>query len=70
MAVLRDPLDRMLSYYRWVHGFVQDGETAQRLKAYTELEAFVREAAPPALPQQATMVRHPRTRQVMVSRPK
>jgi Sulfotransferase family len=68
VAVLRDPLDRMLSYHRWVHGFVQDGETAQRLKPFTDLEAFVREAAPPALPLQASMVRDPRTRQVIVSR--
>lgn len=54
-AILRDPLDRMVSYYRWIQSFKHRGEDERRLRAHRDFESFV-EAAAEGFAPQADMV--------------
>lgn len=39
-AVIREPVDRLVSYYRWIHSFDHDGPVERALKKVTEFEMF------------------------------
>lgn len=58
-AILRDPLDRMVSYYRWIRSYEHAGEIEQRLQAHETFDAFV-EAGCEHLAPQSDMVCDPR----------
>ncbi len=65
-AVVRDPLDRMLSYYRWIHGNNHTGNE-KRLKEFIDFETFIHNARK-ALPRQVLMVTDPDTGEILVSK--
>ncbi len=59
-AILRDPLERMISYFRWIRTHAHAGEHEQRLRAHDDFEGFV-EAAAASFAPQADMVCDPKT---------
>lgn len=65
-AILRDPLDRMVSYYRWIRSFKHPGKVEQGLRVHETFDAFV-EAGCEHLAPQADMVCDPATGMPMVS---
>lgn len=44
-AIVRDPLDRLVSYYRWIQSFEHPGELERWLRAHRSFEAFVEPAS-------------------------
>jgi hypothetical protein len=66
-AVVRDPLDRMISFYRWIHGQEAPLTPHQPLLAYKDLASFV-PAAIPILAPQATFVLKPGPETPLVTR--
>lgn len=40
-AVIREPVDRLVSYFRWIHSFEHDGSIERELKKIIEFEKFV-----------------------------
>jgi hypothetical protein len=40
IAVVRDPLERMVSYYRWIHSFKHRGEHERGLKEVSDFNEF------------------------------
>jgi len=65
-AILRDPLDRLVSYFRWIQSYEHPGERERWLRTHRSLEAFV-EAAIEHFPPQADLVCEPGTLRPMVS---
>lgn len=59
-AVLRDPLDRMLSYYRWIRSYDHPGKVERQLARHESFDAFVEEACGSLAPQ-AELVCDPET---------
>lgn len=55
IAVVRDPLERMVSYYRWIHSYDHQGERERGLRAITNFVEFI-EQWPTFLPKQTRMV--------------
>jgi hypothetical protein len=65
-AVIRDPLDRMVSYYRWIHSFDHQGASEKRLKQTTDFSDFMEAASKQMLPQSRLVV-HPESGEVIVT---
>ena len=65
-AVLRDPLERMVSYYRWISSYDHKGETEKALRVHDSFESFV-EAGCKHLAPQADHVCDPATGMPIIS---
>jgi hypothetical protein len=66
VAVLRDPVDRMVSFYRWIHSTPHQGDRERELQGITDFGAFAEKVCTFFL-HQADMVTDPRTGEVIVS---
>ncbi len=66
-AVVRDPVDRMVSYYNCIHSYNHTGPYEIALKAIADFADFV-EATAPRFSSQALLVLDPQAQEVMVSR--
>jgi len=60
VAVVRDPLDRMVSYYRWIHGAEHRGPREAQLRGIKEFEPFIEKVCTFFL-HQVDMVTDPQT---------
>jgi hypothetical protein len=65
VAVVRHPVDRMLSYFRWIHSYDHVGDFEKQLKMINDFSVFV-DAASPKLSSQSRMVRDYRTGELLV----
>jgi hypothetical protein len=65
VAVIRDPVARMVSFYRWIHSIDHSGQREKSLKSLTNFESFV-DAASSDLPLQKRMVSDFQTGQIIV----
>lgn len=65
VAVLRDPLDRMVSYYRWIHSHEHRGPREAELRGIKDFGPFVEKVCTFFL-HQADMVTDPQTGGVIV----
>ncbi len=66
VAVLRDPLERMVSYYRWIHSYPHSGRRESDLREITAFEPFAEKVAGFML-HQSDMVTDPNSGEVIVS---
>ncbi|MBR0679858.1 sulfotransferase family protein [Roseomonas eburnea] len=57
-AILRDPLDRMVSYYRWIRSYEHPGKAERRLAVHDSFDAFVEEACESLAPQAELVCDH------------
>jgi hypothetical protein len=51
LAVIREPVDRLISYFRWIHSFEHNGPIERKLKEINEFERFVEIAIEHLAPQ-------------------
>jgi len=51
VAVIRDPVERMISYFRWIQSFEHQGDIEKRLKRIRHFDEFVEVAAESLAPQ-------------------
>ncbi|MBR0673794.1 sulfotransferase family 2 domain-containing protein [Neoroseomonas soli] len=65
VAILRDPLDRMISYYRWIHSHEHRGPRESELRGIVEFEPFAEKVSTFFL-RQVDMVTDPQTGEVIV----
>lgn len=65
-AILRDPLDRLVSYFRWIKSYEHPGELERWLRSHRSFEDFVEPAAE-HFPPQADLVCEPGTLRPMVT---
>jgi hypothetical protein len=65
-AILRDPLDRLVSYYRWIQSHEHPGELERWLRSHRSFDAFV-EPASEHFPPQADLVCEPDSLRPMVT---
>jgi hypothetical protein len=67
VAVLRDPVERMISFYRWIHSHDEhDGARERELRGIVEFEPFAEKVCGFLL-RQTDMVTDPKTGEVIVS---
>ncbi|MBR0679857.1 sulfotransferase family 2 domain-containing protein [Roseomonas eburnea] len=66
VAVVRDPIDRMVSYYRWIHTGTHGGQRERELSEIKEFEPFAEKVCTFFL-RQVDMVTDPQTGAVIVS---
>jgi len=65
VAVLRDPVERIVSFYRWIHSYEHAGERERGLRGITDFTAFAEKVCGFFL-HQADMVTDPRSGEVIV----
>ncbi|MBR0673793.1 sulfotransferase family 2 domain-containing protein [Neoroseomonas soli] len=65
-AILRDPLDRMVSYYRWIRSYQHPGEIERELQVHETFDDFVGPACERLAPQ-ADLVCDPASGMPMVT---
>lgn len=65
-AILRDPLQRLVSYYRWIQSFEHPGKVERWLRSHRSFEDFIEPAAEHFAPQ-ADLVCDPATGRPMVT---
>lgn len=65
VAVIRDPIARMVSFFRWIHSSDHGGQRERNLKLLTNFETFI-DAASEDLPAQKRMVSDFQTGQTIV----